>query len=240
MVTGTAASVDDTYEFTVISGGTLPDNEDDIVIEWRSETGSGTIELEGNDKTGSQIIVEVDGMTLTFDGGTLVNGDVFMSPRMKMVKPLADAMEMPCRRLRTGTGPLNPLPMSLTEMQAVLTASVTKNNTVLFDTHDDYCAIENVTCSGSHNIDEENFEITVLNYSALEFEAEGLEFVRTTDAITGLSSWSVNNPTGHTIAIIPTGGNDAGFQIDLDGDGIGILKIPLSSLFQVTDISAWI
>ena len=59
-----------------------------------------------------------------------------------------------------------------------VTASVTQDNTIVFNTHDDYCAIENVTCSGSNNIDEENFEITVLNYSALDFEAEGLEFER--------------------------------------------------------------
>ncbi len=49
-VTGKAASVDDTYEFTVTTGGTLPDNEEVVVIEWKSETGSGTIELEGNEK----------------------------------------------------------------------------------------------------------------------------------------------------------------------------------------------
>ena len=45
-VTGNAASVDDTYEFTVTSGGTLPKDKDDIVIQWTSETGSGTIKLK--------------------------------------------------------------------------------------------------------------------------------------------------------------------------------------------------
>ena len=40
-VTGTAASVDDTYEFTVTSGGPLPVDKDNIVIQWTSETGSG-------------------------------------------------------------------------------------------------------------------------------------------------------------------------------------------------------
>lgn len=225
LVTGTAASVDDTYEFTVISGGTLPDNEDDIVIEWRSETGSGTIELEGNDKPGTQIIVDVDGMTLTFDGGTLVNGDVFYVTTDENGKAVADADGNALQTLADWHWTLESFADEFNRNAGGVTASVTKNNTVLFDTHDDYCAIENVTCSGSHNIDEENFEITVLNYSALEFEAEGLEFVRTTDAITGLSSWSVNNPTGHTIAIIPTGGNDNGFQIDLDEDGIGDIEI---------------
>ncbi|WP_287125427.1 flagellar basal body rod C-terminal domain-containing protein, partial [Desulfobacter sp.] len=224
-VTGKAASVDDTYEFTVISGGTLPDNQDDIVIEWRSETGSGTIELEGNDKPDTQIMVEVDGMTLSFDRGTLVNGDVFYVTTDENGKAVADAHGNTLQTLADWHWTLESFADEFNRNAGGVTASVTKNNTVLFDTHDDYCAIENVTCSGSHNIDEENFEITVLNYSALEFEAEGLEFVRTTDAITGLSSWSVNNPTGHTIAIIPTGGNDNGFQIDLDEDGIGDIEI---------------
>jgi flagellar hook-associated protein 1 FlgK len=95
----------------------------------------------------------------------------------------------------------------------------------VFDTHDDYCAIENVTCSGGNNIDQENLEIKVLNYSALEFEAEGLEFVRTTDPGDGSVTWDVeNDPTG-TMKIIPDGGDDNGFQIDLTGNAIGDIEI---------------
>ncbi|HAR34033.1 MAG TPA: hypothetical protein DCR95_08085, partial [Desulfobacter sp.] len=224
-VTGMAASVDDTYEFTVISGGTLPNNEKDIVIEWRSETGSGTIELEGNDKPGTQIIVNVDGMTLTFDGGTLVKGDVFYVTTDENGKAVADADRNTLQTLSDWHWTLKSFADEFNRSAGGVTASVTKKNTILFDTHDDYCAIENVTCLGSNNIDKKNFEITVLNYTALEFEAEGLEFVRTTDVITGLSSWRVNNPTGHTIAIIPTGGHDNGFQIDLNGDDIGDIEI---------------
>ena len=219
-VTGTAASVDDTYEFTVISGGTLPDNEDDIVIEWTSETGSGTIELEGNDKPNTQIIVEVDGMTLTFDSGTLVNGDVFYVTTDENGKAVADADGNTLQTLSDWHWTLESFADEFNRSAGGVTASVTKNNTVLFDTHDDYCAIENVTCSGSNNIDEENFEITVLNYSALEIEAEGLEFERSSNG------WSVvNDPTGGTIAIIPENGDDDGFQVDLDGDGIGDIEI---------------
>lgn len=223
-VTGSAASVDDTYEFTVISGGTLPNNQKDIVIEWRSETGSGTIELEGNDKPGTQIIVNVDGMTLTFDGGTLVKGDVFYVTTDENGKAVADADGNTLQTLSDWHWTLKSFADEFNRSAGGVTASVTKKNTILFDTHDDYCAIENVICSGSNNIDKKNFEITVLNYTALEFEAEGLEFVRTTD-VSGVSTWSVNNPTGHTIKIIPVGGHDNGFQIDLNGDDIGDIEI---------------
>ncbi|MDX9964317.1 flagellar hook-associated protein FlgK [Desulfobacter postgatei] len=225
LVTGIAASVDDTYEFTVISGGTLPADKDNIVIQWTSETGSGSIELKDDKDEELRITADVDGMTLTFDRGTLVNGDVFYVTTDENGKAVADAHGNALQTLADWHWTLESFADEFNRSAGGVTASVTKNNTVLFDTHDDYCAIENVTCSGSDNIDEENFEITVLNYSALEFEAEGLEFVRTTDAITGLSSWSINNPTGHTIAIIPTGGNDNGFQIDLDEDGIGDIEI---------------
>ncbi|MGD9825474.1 flagellar hook-associated protein FlgK [Desulfobacter sp.] len=219
-VTGKAASVDDTYEFTVISGGTLPDNKDVIVIEWKSETGSGTIELEGNEKKNTQISVKVDGMTLTFDSGTLVKGDVFYVTTDDNGKAVADADGNTIQTLSDWHWTLDSFADEFNRSAGGVTASVTKDNTIEFNTNDDYCAIENVTCSGSNNIDEKNFEITVLNYSTLEIEAQGLEFERKN------GTWRVaNDPTGGTFAIIPDGGDDDGFQIDLDGDGIGDIEI---------------
>nr|WP_320015079.1 flagellar hook-associated protein FlgK [uncultured Desulfobacter sp.] len=218
-VTGTAASVDDTYEFTVISGGTLPNNEDVVVIEWASETDSGTIELEGNEDENSQIIVEVDGMTLAFDSGTLVNGDVFYVTTDENGEAVANADEKTLQTLSDWHWTFDSFADEFNRSAGGVTASVTQDNKIEFNTNDDYCAIENVTCSGSDNIEEENFKIKVLNYSALEFEAEGIEFVRD-------GTWDVANvPTGSTIAIIPENGDDDGFQIDLDGDGIGDIEI---------------
>lgn len=220
LVTGTAASVDDTYEFTVISGGTLPDAKDDIVIQWTSETGSGTIELKDDKDEKSQITADVDGMTIAFDSGTLVNGDVFYVTTDENGKAVADADGNRLQTLSEWHWTLESFADEFNRSAGGVTASVTQDNTIVFNTHDDYCAIENITCSGSNNIGEENFEITVLNYSALEFEAEALEFKRTD------GTWSVeNDPTGGTIAIIPEDGNDDGFQIDLDGDDIGDIEI---------------
>ena len=220
-VTGKAVSVDDTYEFTVISGGTLPDNEDVIVMAWKSETDSGTIELEGNEDENSQIIVEVDGMTLAFDRGTLVDGDVFYVTTDDNGEAVADAHGNTIQTLSDWHWTLDSFADEFNRSAGGVTASVTQDHRIKFNTDDDYCAIENVTCSGSNNIEKENFEITVLNYSALEFEAEGLEFKRAEDGI-----WSVKNaPAGSTIAIIPENGDDDGFQIDLDGDGIGDIEI---------------
>ena len=222
-VTGTAASVDDTYEFTVTSGGTLPENKDDIVIQWTSETGSGIIELKDDKDEEFRITADVDGMTIAFDSGTLVNGDVFYVTTDENGKAVADTIQT----LSEWHWTLDSFADEFNRSAGGVTASVTQDNTIVFNTHDDYCAIENVTCSGSNNIDEENFEITVLNYGALEFEAEGLKFERNSDGTWGVAY----NPTGNTITIIQEVGKDD-FQIDLDGDGIaGILKSPLTSRF---------
>jgi len=219
-VTGKAASVDDTYEFTVVSGGTLPDNKDTVVIKWRSENGSGTIELEGNENENAQISVEVDGMTLAFDRGTLVNGDVFYVTTDDNGEAVADADGNTIQTLSDWHWTLNSFADEFNRRAGGVTASVTENNTIVFDTNDDYCAIENVSCSKSNNINKENFQITVLNHSALEIEAKGLEFVRKSGI------WRIaNDPTGSTFSIIPEGGDDDGFQIDMDGDGIGDIDI---------------
>jgi len=215
-VTGTAASVDDTYEFTVTSGGTLPVDKDNIVIQWTSETGSGTIELKDDKDEELRITADVDGMTIAFDSGTLVNGDVFYVTTDENGKSVADTIQT----LSEWHWTLNSFADEFNRSAGGVTASVTQDNTIVFNTHDDYCAIENVTCSGSNNIDEENFEITVLNYSALDFEAEGLEFERKSDG-----TWDVNDPTGSSIAIIPKNSDDNGFQVDLDGDDIGDIEI---------------
>jgi flagellar hook-associated protein 1 FlgK len=219
-VTGNAASVDDMYAFTVTSGGTLPDDKDDIVIQWTSETGSGTIELKDDKDEERRITADVDGMTIAFDSGTLVNGEVFYVTTDENGKAMADADGNTLQTLSAWHWTLDAFADEFNRNAGGVTASVTQDNNIEFNTHDDYCAIENVICSGSHNIDEENFEITVLNYSALDFEAEGLEFERKSDG-----TWSVNNPTGNTIKIIPEDGDDNGFQIDLTDNDIGDIEI---------------
>ena len=220
-VTGTATSVDDTYEFTVVSGGTLPDNEDTIVIEYSCATGTGTIELEGTDYDTSQIIVEVDGMILTFNSGTLVEGDVFYVTTDDNGQAVSDASGNKVETLSDWHWTLDSFADEFNRSSGGVTATVTEDNTLVLETNDDYCAIENVSYSGANNIDEENVQISVLNYTALTVEASDLEFVRSDNG-----TWSIaNDPTGGTFTIIPEGGDDDGFKVDLDGDGQGDIEI---------------
>ncbi|MFH1076556.1 MAG: flagellar hook-associated protein FlgK [Pseudomonadota bacterium] len=71
-VSGSANSALDTYVFTVASGGGGTIGTDTITLEWYNSASSGTVEITGaGDYT-------VDGMTLTFTSGTVMEGDSFV------------------------------------------------------------------------------------------------------------------------------------------------------------------
>ncbi|MCG8615986.1 MAG: hypothetical protein MI802_07190, partial [Desulfobacterales bacterium] len=79
-----ANSVNDIYTFTVTTGGTvghLDDNgESTLTIQWQNSVSSGSFVIEGNDPPytpEAAVSVSVDGMTLNFYDGTLIDGDVF-------------------------------------------------------------------------------------------------------------------------------------------------------------------
>lgn len=224
-VNGTANSIEDTYTFTVVSGGSLPesaeDKEDIIVIEWSSGSSSGTLEIEGSDSANVPVYVEVDGMPLVLSGGTLVEGDVFTvtTDEKGEVVLTNDDGEGTAETLSDWHWTLDSFAGEFNRSAGGVTATVTDDNTLVFDT-DDYCAMENITYTEADGISEENTTISVLNYTALAIEADDLQFTRTD------GTWTIDNdPTGGTIRIIPEGGDDDGFQVDLDGDGIGDIEI---------------
>jgi len=213
-VTGTANSIDDTYEFTVKSGGSIPDNGEPLVIEWSSGASSGTMVLEGSDDADVPVTVVVDGMTLQFTSGTLVEGDVFY------VTTDTTGQALDTDTLSDWHWTINSFADEFNRSAGGVTATVTDDNTLVFDTNEDYCAIDNISFSNADNISQENTSITVLNYTALETPAEDLQFVREDGA------WSVaNDSTGGTMQIIPEGGDDNGFMVDIDGDGQGDIQI---------------
>ena len=101
-----------------------------------------------------------------------------------------------------------------------VTATVSDDNTLILDTNEDYCAIDPISFSEADGVSEENTSIIVLNYTALEIVADDLAFTRTN------GTWEIeNDPTGSTMQILPEGGDDNGFMVDLDGDGLGDIQI---------------
>ena len=221
-VTGTANCIDDTYEFTVISGGSVPDNGEPVVIEWSSGTASGTVEVAGSDAGDVPVSVVVDGMTLQFNSGTLVEGDVFYVTTDTTGEPLNtdDNGVGAVDTLSDWHWTINSFADEFNRSAGGVTATVSDDNTLVFDTNKDYCAVDNIRFSDADGISETNTSITVLNYTALETAAEELQLVRT-DGI-----WTIaNDPTGGSMQIIPQGGDDDGFMVDLDGDGLGDIQI---------------
>ncbi len=219
---GTANSIADTYEFTVTCGGTLPDSKETIIIEWTSDTGSGSLELESSEDPSVPVTVEVDGMTLTLTSGTLIEGDVFYISTNENGNPVTENGDGSgtVTTLSDWHWTLSSFADEFNRSAGGLTASVTDDNTLVLDTNKDYCAVDEVSYTQAYGISKENTTITVTNYTALEVEVDGLCFVRTGGA------WEVaNDPTGGTIQIIPQGGDDGGFSVDLDGDGVGDIEV---------------
>jgi flagellar hook-associated protein FlgK len=68
-IAGTGNSLLDTYKFKATTGGTVGGP---IELEWSSSMTSGTVSLDATTMTAT-----VDGMTLTFNSGTLATGEVF-------------------------------------------------------------------------------------------------------------------------------------------------------------------
>jgi len=74
---GTAKNVYDIYKFTVEPGSTGVIGADDITISWSNNVTSGSFVLKGKNPPFTPVTEKVDGMTLQFDSGTLIEGDVF-------------------------------------------------------------------------------------------------------------------------------------------------------------------
>ena len=216
-----ANSVNETYRFKVVSGGAIGKERPDgkpIVIEWKSSTGSGRFEIPSTD---TPTRVKVDGMVMLFKKGTLANGETFT------VK--TDANGQVTTRDADGHGraetasqwhwTLNSFADTFNRKTPGMVARITDDNRLVFKTRD-YYAPDNITYSGKNGFSDENAKISVKNWGALKDKATGFQFVRSG------GRWTLaNDPTGGRARILPKGGSDNGFMVDMDGDGQGDIEI---------------
>jgi flagellar hook-associated protein FlgK len=228
-VYGSANTQNETFQFTVLSGGKVAGltlEEDPIIIEWKTDTGSGTIKLEGSDPPlplGAPFEVEVDGMTVNFYDGTLFKNDVFTIT--------TDASGIPVSTNEKGnaTGELSSdwhwtldsFTEQFNRQSEGMSASTNIHNQLRIGASESYYAVTNVEYSGSNGFNEENVSLTVTDWGAIDFGVNDLQFVRSEEGRWGM----VNDPTGGVAAFIPEGGDDDGFGIDFNGDGLADLKI---------------
>ncbi len=225
-----ANSINDTYHFKVISGGSvghLPeDGQETLTIQWASSVSSGTFEIEGHDPPETPVPVEVDGMLLNFYGGSLFSGDVFTITTDESGQPVTqdDSGNYTGELMSDWHWTLDSFADEFNRNGAGMTAAVTNDNQLLFEQDSTYAALDNITWSGTSGFSEDNAAITVLNHTALDFTALDMQFVRSS----GL--WGiVNDATGGISKIIPEGGDDNRFKVDLNGDGLGDIEINFSS-----------
>ncbi len=229
-ITNTANSVNDIYTFEVVSGGTVGHvGEEDLVIQWSNSVSSGTFVIEGDDppKTpASPVEVTVDGMTLSFYDGTLFTGDVFTITTDETGTPLStnENGKYTGETMSDWHWTLDSFVDQFNRDAGGLTATVNGQNQLEISASDDYHVIEDMIYSGSNGFSADNVSMEVLNYAALDFSAYDFTFIRDDDG-----SWGIlNDATGGVAQIIPEGGNDSEFEVDLNGDGIGDLKIEFS------------
>lgn len=227
-----ANSINDTYTFTVESGGKvgeLPETgEPSLVINWKSSNGAGSFEIEGSDPPvtpDTPIEVEVDGMTLVFSDGTLFDGDVFTITTDETGKPksLNDDGNPTGELLSDWHWTLDSFAEQVNRQSSGVEAQVTEDNQLRFQASDSYHDVTNLVFSdggGAYGFMEANTTVSVLNYANLDFEVKDLNFTRGTDGL-----WTVgNDPTGN-ITLIPEGGDDDGFGVDFSGDGIADIEV---------------
>ena len=229
-ITNTANSVNDVYTFEVVSGGTVGhEGEEDLVIQWSNSVSSGTFVIEGDDppKTpASPVEVKVDGMTLSFYDGTLFDGDVFTITTDETGTPMSLNEDGKCtgETMSDWHWTLDSFVDQFNREAGGLTASVNSQNQLEISASNDYHVIEDIEYSGSNGFNADNVTMEVLNHDALDFSAYDFQFVRNEDGSWGM----LNDGTGGVAKIIPEGGNDSEFEVDLNGDGIGDLKIEFS------------
>ena len=229
-VTGQANSINDMYQFEVVSGGKVghkpADGDEPIVIQWTNGTENGTFELEWDDPPftpQTPIEVNVDGMILKFSDGTLQNGDVFTITTGDTGVPLSenDAGQPTGETMSDWHWTLDSFTDQFNRITPGMKAGVTANNHLKFEASDNYYVLDNMEYAGLNGFDEENVTVTVKNWDNVDFTATDLKFERS-----GNGNWGfANDPTGGNLQLIPEGGDDDGFGVDFNGDGLADMEL---------------
>jgi len=229
-MTGRANSINDVYQFTIVSGGKvghLPGaDEAPLVIEWTSSSGYGNFTIEGDDPPytpETPVEVVVDGMNLKFYDGTLFSGDSFTITTGDTGIPVSQNSDgQPTgETLSDWHWTIDSFADQFNRIGVGINASATLDNRLEFGASDTYYAMENIAYSGANGFVEENISISVENWSAIDFKAADLRFERSSTGDWGF----LNDPTGGTARILPEGGDDNGFGVDLSGDGLADIRV---------------
>ena len=225
-IKGSANSILDTYHFKVISGGKvghkpLTPEDDLITVQWENSTNSGIFKMKALDPPitpEAPVEVEVDGMRLKFYDGTLFKDDVFTvttdSSGFSIFKN-SDG-NFTGKILSNWHWTMDSFANQFNKESGAVKALIS-DNVISFNASDKYYDIEDIEYSNINGFDDGNIQILINNYSGLDFEIENFELTRTS----GL--WKIQND--FNAVILPKGGDDDGFSIDLTGNGLSDINI---------------
>ena len=229
-ITGRANSINDIYQFRIVSGGKvghLPGtNEEPLVIEWTNSVKHGTFTIEGHDPPytpQSPVEVRVDGMNLKFYDGTLFKDDTFTITTGDTGVPLFEnsAGNPTGEKLSDWHWTIDSFAQQFNRDGVGMKAVATIDNRLRFEASDNYYQMENIQYSGENGFDEENLSISIKDWDIIDFRASDLRFERSSTGVWGF----LNDPTGGILQILPTGGDDDGFGVDFSGDGLADIQI---------------
>ncbi|MBU0995485.1 MAG: flagellar hook-associated protein FlgK [Proteobacteria bacterium] len=210
-VSGRANSILDTYIFTVKNTGEI--GSDTIEINWKNSVTSGSFEVLGQTPSFTPVYVEVDGMRLKFDGGFLFEDDVY-------TLKTDDTGNATVETLSDWHWTLDTFKDQFNKQSLGIVAQRTPENTLMFKPDDSAYALGDAVYSNSNGFDEWNTTITVTDYRAINHDVVTyIELERAN------GKWRFNDGLAPTVDIIPPGGTDDGFGIDLNQDGVADLRV---------------
>ncbi len=222
-----AYSVNDTYTFKVLNSGRIGYEAEEggsMIVEWKSSVGSGRFEIPANDPIRDPNIpvsVEVDGMLLTFEQGSLFKDDVFTitTGESGLAKSKNSEGQGTAETMADWHWTLESFADQVNRNSPGVKAAIDHDNRLRFESAD-YYSVENMESSGSNGFSPDNLTIEVTDWNAVHFKGTDVQFVRSG------GKWGiVNDPTGGEAKIMPEGGDDNGFMVDFNGDGTGDMKI---------------
>lgn len=238
-IKGTANSQNDIYQFKVVNddtkqyndfksgtiGAELADGDPPITIEWTNGTNSGRFQIKEPVPPltpDTPYNVEVDGMTLQFTKGTLFKNDVFTITTDESGKPVStDKNGKPTGEFMSDWHwTLDSFTDQFNKEAQGLKATVNNKNQLELSTSQEYHVISNVSYSKDseeYGFSKENISIDVKDWSAINFNAENMRFVRDAAGV-----WTIPNPPASLSAtLLPAdGGYDDGFGVDFNGDNL--------------------
>ncbi|TWI72385.1 flagellar hook-associated protein 1 FlgK [Desulfobotulus alkaliphilus] len=218
-ISGRAGSINDSYIFSVKPpGGAL--GEETVTLIWESRYGHGEVEVKVDERTRPPIYVEVDGMRLGFESGTLFKDDIFVIQTDAGGK--GSLMQAADWRWTTDS-----FAAQFNRQSEGISARVGQDGSLSFTSRPATFEISDMGCSGVNGFCDVNTRMRVLDATALEEKIEDFRIYREADG-----TWRLEDPRGLAV-IVPdpddpkaAGKNfDSGFGIDMNGNGLADIQL---------------